>query len=157
MTTTKPETGIYFDNAHGAFHHAEAEALAAGMSRGAAMDAGAAAQQAYLDWQASNEQGAKVASNTCTAEQRAYLDYVSQVGLPALTADKVRKLQRVRAVLAELAEAEDCDGETSGALLLARADVGDVLAGCVHLRGTAGDDDDDDDTAELAAAACERR
>ena len=128
MTTTKPETGHYRESAHGAFYHAYDLARAAGHADGAATDAGRAAQVAYMasvGEQLPNTRPAPV-----------------PVQKPATTAPRLHNRQviivrHVRATLLELASADDCDNDTAGALMLARADLGSVLADCEVLEGDA--------------------
>lgn len=129
MTTTKPETGHYRESAHGAFYFAYDQARAAGHAEGASTDAGRAAQVAYMasvGEQLPNTRPAPVQKPATTA--------------PRLHNRQVIIVRHVRATLLELASADDCDNDTAGALLLARADLGTVLADCEVL-----EDDDDDD------------
>jgi len=73
--TTKPQTGDYADNAHGAFFFAYDAAVARGADRQAAKDAGAEAQAAYLAWKATGDSAEeRVACKRCsgTGEMKMY-------------------------------------------------------------------------------------
>ena len=80
-TSTKPETGIYMDSATGAAFHAEDVVREAGGSAGAALDAGIAARQAYLDWRAAANDAYAAARDAHVAAYDAYIaEMVASVG-----------------------------------------------------------------------------